>query len=725
MLLTKVKSVTTILLFAAIALPLHAQQFDTTLLRLAEVEVIATKTQQQPNAKAQSTCVLEQDYFTTQRGNTLSQMLEHTAGLQSMDIGSGTSKPAIRGMGFNRIAVISQGIKQEDQQWGADHGLEIDAFDVDGIRIIKGPASLIYGGDAMGGVIEMLPPTVPVNDIVFGEISAFTKSTNWDTGISLMTGMKRRNLWWRIRFSEHHYADYTVPADTINYLSYRIPVTNHRLKNTAGHERDINAQLVYTNGAYRADYTLSYVHQKNGFYPGAHGIPDPAKLQDDNNRWNTDLPYSQVGHLKTTTKQRIIINNQTLNLTLGYQRNHRAEMAAFHTHYATQQPPATNPDTELEFLLNTLSGTLEWHIHHNDMLKQTIGIDAQWQNNTINGYGFLLPRYNRWTTGAFWMIDWDINQQLCFSAGLRYDHGFYDITEHFDNYLYDYLIAQHVSADYAKIYATNCTALRRNLGNASGAIGITYTPDHSNQLKINIGRCFRLPTANELASNGVHHGAFRHEQGDNTLNSEHGWQIDISYQLNTKYTDLNISPFASYYGNYIYLQPTGEWSLLPDAGQIYRYQQTKAVFAGTELQFTIHILRNMTACHALDYNLNAEYVYTRNLNARTATPYTPPANLRQSLNWKITPDLSISPELQLIAPQNHVANNELRTPGAVLLHLNAGWYFPFLGNRAQVNLTIKNITNQRYYNHLSYYRTINIPEPGTNFQLSITLPMKI
>ena len=183
--------------------------------------------------------------------------------------------------------------------------------------------------------------------------------------------------------------------------------------------------------------------------------------------------------------------------------------------------------------------------------------------------------------------------------------------------------------------------------------------------------------------------------------------------------------FISYYGNYIYLQPTGEWSLLPDAGQIYRYQQTKAVFAGTELQFTIHILRNMTACHALDYNLNAEYVYTRNLNARTATPYTPPANLRQSLNWKITPDLSISPELQLIAPQNHVANNELRTPGAVLLHLNAGWYFPFLGNRAQVNLTIKNITNQRYYNHLSYYRTINIPEPGTNFQLSITLPMKI
>ena len=717
------RSLTVILL--ALAIPLHAQQLDTTLLRLAEVEVVATKAQQQPNAKAQTTCVLEQDYFTAQRGNTLSQMLEHTAGLQSMDIGCGISKPVIRGMGFNRIAVVSQGIKQEGQQWGADHGLEIDAFDVDGIRIIKGPASLIYGGDAMGGVIEMLPPTVPAQNTVFGEISAFTKSANWDTGISLMTGMKRNNLWWRIRYSEHHYADYTVPADTINYLSYRIPITDHRLKNTAGYERDINSQIVYTHGAYRSDYALSYVFQKNGFFPGAHGIPDPAKMQDDNNRWNTDLPFSQVGHLKATTKQRFIINNQTLSLTLGYQRNHRAEKAEFHTHYATQQPPAANPDTELEFLLHTLSGTFEWHIHHNDMLKQTIGIDAQWQHNTISGYSFLLPQYDRETAGAFWMIDWDLNQQLCFSAGLRYDHGFYNIREHFDTYLYEYLIERHVNPEYAETYATNSTALKRNLGNASGAVGLTYTPNKNNQLKINIGRSYRLPTANELASNGVHHGAFRHEQGNNALNSEHGWQLDISYQLSQKHIDLNISPFASYYGNYIYLQPTGEWSLLPDAGQVYRYQQTKALFAGAELQLTVHILRNMTACHALDYNLDAEYVYSYNLNARTATPYTPPADLRQSLNWEIIDGLTLSPELQLIAPQNHVANNELRTPGAVLLHFSASWHFPFIGNRALLNLTIKNITNQRYYNHLSYYRTINIPEPATNFQISLTLPLKI
>ena len=707
------------------ALSCYAQGLDTSLLRLDEIEVVATKVQQQPNAKTQTSCVLEQDYFTVQRGNTLSQMLEQTAGLQSMDIGSGVSKPVIRGMGFNRIAVVSQGIKQEGQQWGADHGLEIDAFDIDGIRIIKGPASLLYGGDAMGGVIEMLQPTIQLKNQVFGEASVFAKSVNWDIGASVMVGMKRNKWWWRVRYSEHHYADYSVPIDSVTYLSYRLPIHNRRLKNTAGLERDANAQLVYTKGHYRGDYALSYVFQKSGFFAGAHGIPDLSRLEDDGNRWNTDLPYSQVGHLKASTKQRWIVNDQTLNLTLGYQRNHRAEMAAFHTHYATQNPPSVEPDKELEFLLNTLSGTFEWHIHHSDMLKQTVGADFQWQHNKIGGYSFLLPKYDRTTAAMFWMIDWDVNSSVCLSAGLRYDHGFYDISSHHDDYLLTYLLQRGTTVDVAQQYAWSSTATERNMGNVSGAIGLTYTPNQTNTLKINIGRCFRLPTANELASNGIHHGAFRHEQGNPRLKSETGWQLDLSYDLSTHWVEMGLSPFGSYYTNYIFLRPTGEWSLLPDAGQVYRYDQTKAVFAGSELQLKVHILKDRKACYALDYNLIGEYVFSYNIKARTATPYTPPASLRQSVGWTIIKGLTISPEVQLIAPQNHVANNELRTRGAVLLHLNASWHFPIFGTEGTLNLSAHNILNTTYYNHLSFYRSIGIPEPGRNFQLSLTLPFNV
>lgn len=718
------RSIYMIVLLACVHLTLCAQVADTSLFRLAEVEVVATKANQQSTGKAQTSCVLEQDFFNIQRGNTLAQMLQQTPGLQSMDIGSGMSKPVIRGMGFNRIAIVSQGIKQEGQQWGADHGLEIDPLDIDGIRIIKGPASLLYGGDAMGGVIELLPPTIPVEDQVFGEAAVFTKSANWDTGATLMIGMKRNRFWWKARYSEHHYADYHVPIDSINYLSYRIPIHNNKLKNTAGYERDANMQLVFTNNNYRSDYNLSYVFQKSGFFPGSHGIPDPGKLTDDGNRWDIQLPYSQVGHLKASTKQRWIINDQTLNLTAGYQRNHRTEMAAFHTHYSNQQPPDVDSDKELELILHTTNATFEWHIHHSNALKQTIGTDFQWQHNDIGGYSFLIPRYDRTVAAAFWMIDWDINSNICLSGGLRYDHGFYDIKQHYDNNLFQYLIDKNLAHDLALAYAST-NDIKRHLGNISGAVGLIYTPDRNNTVKVNIGRCFRLPTVNELASNGIHHGAFRHEQGDNNLKSETGWQLDFSYELNHPWAEFKLSPFASYYTNFIYLRPTGEWSLLPDAGQIYRYDQTRALFAGAELQLTVHILKNRTACQALDYDMLAEYVFTRNLNAHTATPYSPPATLRQTFSWTIIHDITLAPELQLIAPQNHVAHNELRTPGAILLNMTATWHFPFYGSKGLLSLSAKNLTNTIYFNHLSYYRAIGIPEPSRNFQLSVTLPFSI
>ncbi|MBR3565852.1 MAG: TonB-dependent receptor [Paludibacteraceae bacterium] len=700
-------------------------QVDTAMFRLDEVEVVATKAQQQHNAKAQSSCILEKDYFTAQRGNTLAQMLNQTPGLQSMDIGSGTSKPAIRGMGFNRISVVSQGIKQEGQQWGADHGLEIDAFDIDGIRIIKGPASLLYGGDAMGGVIEMLQPTIPTTNQVFGEMALFTKSANWNIGASFMIGQKINHLWWRLRYSENHYADLSVPIDTINYLTYKIPIDNHRLKNTAGMERDINAQLSYINGSYKSDYSVSYVFQKSGFFPGSHGVPDLTRLQHDGTIWNIELPYSQVGHLKGSTKQRFIIDNQTLNLTLGYQRNHRSEMAAFHTHYSNQPAPTHDADRELDFLLHTTSGTFEWHIHHSDTLKQTIGIDAQWQHNTIGGYSFLLPQYDRTTAGLFWLVDWDVTSKVCLSGGLRYDHGFFDIQSHYDNYLFEYLTSKGIDLPTAESYSWSSVDLRRNMGNISGSVGLVYTHDKSNTIKVNIGRCFRLPTANELASNGIHHGAFRHEQGNPQLGSEKGWQIDFSYQMSTKWVELLVTPFGSYYTNYIYLSPSGEWSLLPHSSQIYRYEQTKAVFAGSELQIMVHILRNNTACRRLDYNLSADYVFTYNINALTATPFSPPATIRQSIEWEIIDGLTLTPELELIAPQNRVAHNELRTKGVTLLNLTASYSFSCFDSKATLNFNYKNITNRVYFNHLSYYRTIGIPEPASNFQISLTLPFNI
>lgn len=156
-------------------------------------EVVVTETYRHAQAKktALTTDILRKDFLDKHFTGNLVQAIENVPGVHSMDIGAGFSKPMIRGLEFNRIAVSENGIKQEGQQWGADHGLKIDTFNVEGVQILKGPASLLYGSDAMGGVIEILPAQAPAEDQVFGEASFIYKSVNEAFGGSLMLGVKK------------------------------------------------------------------------------------------------------------------------------------------------------------------------------------------------------------------------------------------------------------------------------------------------------------------------------------------------------------------------------------------------------------------------------------------------------------------------------------------------------------------------------------------------------
>ena len=149
--------------------------------------------------------------------------MKNVPGVHSMDIGAGFSKPMIRGLGFNRIAVSENGINR-GATMGGHHGLEIDAFNVDEVRILKGPSSLLYGSDAMGGVIEILPLLPQKENRFFGEAALLGKSVNGTVGGSLMLGIEKNAWLVRVRFSEQHYGDYRVPVDTIVYLTQLVPV---------------------------------------------------------------------------------------------------------------------------------------------------------------------------------------------------------------------------------------------------------------------------------------------------------------------------------------------------------------------------------------------------------------------------------------------------------------------------------------------------------------------
>lgn len=653
------------------------------------------------------------EYFT---GN-LVQTLGNIPGVRSMDIGSGFSKPVIRGMGFNRIAVLENGIKQEGQQWGADHGLEIDAFNAERVVVRKGPASLMYGSDAMGGTIEITPLPPPAEDMFFGEAVVMGRSVNGTLAASVMLALKRNRWYTRLRYTGQNFGDYRVPTDTIVYLTQKLPVHGNRLKNTARRERDVSLWTEHRRNGYYTSFSVSNAYQKVGFFPGAHGIPDASRLENDGSRRDIGLPYSTVNHLKATTRQQYSWRSWSASLDLGYQNNRRTEMSEFHTHYGNQSRPVKNPDRELFFSLNTFSASARLRYFGTGGWEHTAGVDVQYQHNGIGGYSFLLPRYDRAISGVYWIASWTVTEALTLTGGLRYDHGRVDISAYRDSYLADYLQTNGYDAETIARYEWRSYAVDKRFGDLSGGAGLVWNPGRGHLVKANIGRSFRLPGANELASNGVHHGTFRHEQGDAALASERGWQFDMEYGYEMGRFSAAVSPFASRYTNYIYLRPTGEWSLLPHAGQVYRYTGARAVLAGTEVSLAVSLP------FGFGYSFAGEYVYTYNLDEDIPLAFSPPATMRNTVSWT-GGRYGVHIETESLARQDRVARNESPTPGTNLFHAGFSADIPLGNTVVEVTLRLRNIFDRKYYNHLSFYRHIEIPEPGRNIQLMIKVPFK-
>jgi iron complex outermembrane receptor protein len=683
-------------------------------------EVVVTESLQSLRNKRSSLHidVVGKDALKQNFTGNLIQALDNIPGVHSMDIGSGFSKPMIRGMGFSRIAVTENGIKQEGQQWGADHGLEIDAFNVEQVNIHKGPLSLLYGSDAMGGIIEITELTPPIENQLFGEVSILGKSVNETLGGSVMLGLKKNSWYTKFRYSQQNFGDYRIPTDSIKYLTIDIPIYDRKLKNTAGIERNANLYTEYRKGSYISNYTISNVYQKTGFFPGAHGIPDFSRVEDDGDSRNIDLPYSKVNHLKISSLQRYILDKIQLQWNIGYQNNHREEWSLFHTHYGDKQPaPEKDPNKELLFSLNTYSSNMQIKHNISELWEYSAGWNLQYQHNSISGYSFLLPRYNRFTTGVFAITTYRPSNALSFSGGIRYDYGKLKASEYLDHYLEAYLAENNYNEEMIAENKWRSYAVNRNFGDYSLSVGVVWNPEREHLLQANIGRSFRLPGANELAANGVHHGTFRHEKGDPNLSSERGWQADVSYTYEKNGLTVNLSPFASWFNNYIYLKPTGQWSILPHAGQIYQYTGAEALFAGAELSVSIDFLQN------LNYRFSGEYVYANNQDEHVALSFSPPATMRNTITWTKN-DYSFFTEWQGIAKQNRVANNEDKTSGAQLFHLGASANIRLAGLNFDITLSARNIFDTKYYNHLSFYRKVEIPEPGRSFQLLIKIPLK-
>jgi len=681
-------------------------------LELREVVVESDPFKTGPVEKSLTVETVTTDFLQKNPGGTLMNSLQKLPGINSINLGVGISKPVIRGLSFNRVIVADRGIKQEGQQWGADHGLEIDQFDPEQVEIIKGPASLQYGSDGLGGVIVINQPYLAENNSFDGELIALYKSNNHLFGTSGMIRGNRQGKVFQFRISTQDYGDYRVPADNFNYNGYILPIYNNSLKNTAGKERNLSGMVGLKKDWGFTTLTVSNFYQKAGIFPGAVGVPREYQLEDDGDNRNIDYPRQIISHLKVISNSNILINNNWLEMNIGFQYNDRNEEGLPHVHgYA----PTPDGNLALGLDLYTLTANLRYNqvIHENT--KRIFGIQYQFQDNNFAGFEFLLPAFTANNIGIFIHEQRNLGEVISFNGGLRFDYGDRNIIEHYE---------PDFSTESPMDTVLRNPAIEKKFFNVSGAAGMSYYPNHNLNLKLNLGSSFRMPTPAELSMNGVHHGTFRHERGDPDLGSERGWQVDLNMSYHQHEFLVSITPFFNFYQDYIYLRPTVEFSDLPGGGQVFEYTQNNAVYTGGELMVDYHFLKN------LHTEVTMEYVWNYNLDTRLPLPFTPPFSMLAEIEYTVPTLLNFLKKsyfqigIRYTDAQYRVDRNENPTPGYYLFHLTAGTDITLKNQKIKCIFSVQNLLNNSYMNHLSRYRWLNLPEPGRNLNFSVVFPFQ-
>lgn len=703
--------------------------------QLKEVVIKDRRTQLRKEEEALNIEIVNSSFIQRNLGGSLMKSLERLPGIQTIGIGSGQSKPLIRGLGFNRVLVVDQGLKHEGQQWGADHGLEIDQFAIGEVELIKGAASFRYGSDAIAGVIDLKPQPIPAKNSFGGSVNLLGKSNNDLYGSSVNLYGRQEKWFFDARFTYQTYGDYRVPVDTIFVYDYAVKLHNRQLRNTAGRETALHYTTGYIGKRFKSLVYLSNVYSKSGFFANAHGLEPrnvEEKMHDASSR-DIQMPSQEVNHFKLISRTEYQVNAHQLALDLGYQRNFRQEFSQYVNHGF--MPPvypdtmSVSPNLEREFDKHVYSLNLRDKI----LLGKheiTAGLSGEYQQNTINGWTFLVPSFKQVSAGLFAYDKYRVNENLLLHAALRYDFShirMFKYTDWFESERGTNRTAAGNESTAAFEKLVRSEDLNRSFNSLVWSAGLNYNLEQFS-LKANLGKSFRMPIAKELGANGVNYHYFSFEKGDPTLNAEQSYQADLSLGWTADRWSVLLSPFYNYFPNYIYLNPTSGHDDYYGAGnQIFQYAQSKVMRYGGELQLKLKLLESLST------SFSGEYLYARQLSGDKkgyTLPFSPPASALFNLSW--SPVINekfqktyFSIDYRLTSRQNNIVPPEKKTPGYGLIDLQIGTELNFQKQAILISLQAQNLMNTRYLNHTSFYRLIGLPESGRNLILSIKVPFQI
>lgn len=604
------------------------------------------------------------------RGGSFSnivQSISREPGVSQISTGGGIAKPVIRGLGYNRVVVIADGVRQEGQQWGDEHGVEIDGNSVHSAEIIKGPASLMYGSDALAGVIIFHPDLNLAPGSFAANINSEYQSNSGLAAYSLFHAGNLDGVTWTIRFSDKYAHAYQNAADGL------VPGTQFR-------ERALNTQVGLNRKWGLSRLTLGYYHLTPGMTEGYEdGVLEGSK------GYGIEIPFQQVRHYKAVLDNTFRVGEGRIKAIFGYQVNRRQEFEE------------DDVQASLDFNLGTFNYDVKYISADMVGWKISTGVGGMIQNSRNLGEEVLIPAYNLVDAGFFATATKSL-EKFHFSGGLRADF----------RSLHSFAL-EDIFTDF-----------KRSFPGVTGSIGVVYSPIQNLYIRSNIARGFRAPNLSELASNGVHEGTVRYEQGNRDLKPEFSLQGDFGADFSNEHLSFAAAFFGNQIDNYIYAARTGS---VIDGYDVYGYTAGRALLYGTELSADIHPIHQI--------HLGAQFSYVRGTFTESDMPLIPAPRLGADLRWEISHDGRTLNDSYLsfrfdhcFAQDHFLPGTETPTEAYTLLGLSAGTDL-LIRNRKVASLCIiaDNLTDIAYFDHLSRLKYVGLRNPGRNITVKVEIPL--
>lgn len=641
------------------------------------------------------------------KGVNLGETLKRLPGVTTLNTGATIAKPVIQGLHSNRIAIVTNGVALEGQQWGSEHAPEIDPFAADRISVVKGAAGVRYGVGAMAGAVVLEPPPLREKEGAGGWLSLGGFSNGWG-GVASGAGdwhLPGKSLTFRLQGTVKRSGNLRAP--------------DYFLGNTGASELNLSTMAGWSNERWTHEISASTFNQKLAILRASHignltdlqkAIDSPVPLNNsDEFTYDIERPYQRIRHLMAKYRPSYRLSEKwKLSGQYAFQFNNREEYDVVRT----TSSAAGKPQLSFRLWTNTLDAALEhFPIDH---WQGGIGVQGIQQTNYV-GMGGLIPDYQMFG-GSVWAMErwrrfpvpWE------FEVGLRYD--------------------------YRQTNATTSGSLNNidtlvQFGNLSGTAGIIYHIGKHFSATLNSGHAWRPPHVNELFARGVHHGAGIYEEGRPDLDSEKAWNTNLTFQWKTTRSEATVTIYRNQIRDFIYLDPQNEFVLtVRGAFPAYFYAQADAVLQGLDGNFSIPVLKNWSFESKISllrgYRLLADSAGNEGDKKHDWLPLMPVDRFQYGLKWtrgKEKKPQGVADNDTYVRLMATTALQQTRIPEAgllkdappafTMLSLDAAHTFNLSFPKGtcpiEVGLTVQNVANIRYREYLNFFR-FYADEPGVS-----------